>query len=289
MFGMIADRLARVGYRVVLTDPRGFGDSTVNGESYEPQQWLQIPSALRIADNRALLDYLAAHPHTGELIVFGHSEGAMIASQLAADRSDIDLAVLLAGPALPGAEVFARQRTDFMIREGVDPMLAERVYPALLRFAEFVASDAVDDEAAWQAVLTDMMVAQSALDAPFYNADILGFYRSGSAWHRAFMAYDPASDLGRLSTPVLAFYGAADDATPPAIHAPVLLQHLSAAGNGDVELHVLPDQDHFFLEFEGRRVDRHPFGQTEIADELTAALLDALERRYGVLAGCAGD
>lgn len=286
MFGMIADRLARAGYQVVLTDPRGFGASTVNGESYEPPQWLQVPSALRIADNRAVLDYLASHPRVGDIIVLGHSEGAMIASQLAADRPDIDLAILLAGPALPGAETFARQRTDFMIRQGVDPFTAEQVYPALLRFAEFVASDAVEDAAAWDAVLAEMMAAQSALDEPFYNAEILDFYRSGTAWHRAFMAYDPASDLARLTTPVLAVYGSADDATPPAAHAPVLLQHLSAAGNPDIELHVLPDQDHFFLEFEDRRVDRHPFGQTEIADELIAALLNSLDRRIGASDGC---
>jgi hypothetical protein len=45
---------------------------------------------------------------------------------------------------------------------------------------------------------------------------------------------------------------------------------------------VLPGQDHFFLEFEGRRLEKHRPGEMTVANELLAAL-DAELRRRGLL------
>jgi uncharacterized protein len=288
MFGLIADALVRAGFNVVLSDPRGFGETTVNGESFEPPQWLQTPSSLRLADNRRLVAFLQSRADVSEVIVMGHSEGAMIASSLAADIQDIDLAILLSTSSLPGDEVFARQRTEFMVRNGVDRDRAEAIYPALLDYSRFVSGPTANDDAAFAVIVANMMAAQSGLDEPFYDGEFLEFFRSGTAWHREFMGYDPAADLARIQVPVLAFYGAADDATPPQGHVPALMAALAEAGNTDVALHILPDQDHFFLEFDGVRVDRHPYGRTRISNELISTLLDALRRRYGDHGYCGG-
>ena len=288
MFGMIADALTTSGYNVVLTDPRGFGASMVNGATLDGPQWLSIPTDMRVADNQQILQWVSDQEGLGDTVMLGHSEGAMIAARLAADEAAVDQAILLSTSSRPGDEVFARQRTEFMVRNGVPREQAEAIYPALLDYARFVAGPERLDDAAFEAVVADIMQAQSVLPEPFYERDFLEFFRTGSDWHRAFMAEDPAEDLSRVEVPVLAFYGGADDATPPAAHAPALIAALAEAGNDDVELHILPDQDHFFLEFEGERVDPHPFGQTQISDELIAALLGALEQRYGLHDSCRG-
>ena len=281
MFGMIGDALARAGFNVVLADPRGFGETTVNGETFEGPHWLQIPSSMRLRDNRQLVDWLAGQPGVSDLVLLGHSEGAMIAARLAGGDDPVSSVILLSDSAAPGIEVFARQRADFMRREGVDDLTAERTRLALIEFGRFVASENRQDDTAYAPVAQAVIDAQADLDEPFFTTDFLNFFRSESPWHREFMTYDPRGDLARIAVPVVAVYGGADDATPPAIHMPVLADALAASSASEAAIHLLPDQDHFFLEFEGERVDRHPYGQVRIAPELTSILIGELSRRYG--------
>lgn len=289
MFGMIADALTAHGYNVVMTDLRGFGASTINGETLEEPRWLSIPTPVRVSDNRQILQWASGHSGLGDRLMLGHSEGAMIAAQLgAAGDAELDGVILLSGSTLPGDEVWARQRTDFMVRNGVEAETAEALYPLLLVYARFVSGPDRDDDAAYEALAARLLDAQSGYDEVFYDRGFLDFFRNGTDWHRAFMGYDPADDLARLTLPVLAIWGSADDATPPSAHAPALAARLAEAGNVDHAIHVLPDQDHFFLEFEGVRVDRHPYGQTEIASELINVLIGSLDNRYGTAPRCGG-
>ncbi len=175
-----------------------------------------------------------------------------------------------------------------MVRNGIERPVAEALHPLLLEYATFVSGPDRADDAAFEALANRLLVAQAGYEEVFYDRDFFDFFRNGTAWHSAFMAYDPAADLEQLTVPVLAIWGSADDATPPAAHAPALAGRLAAAGNTDHALHVLPDQDHFFLEFEGERVDRHPYGQTEIARELINVLIASLDNRYGAAPRCGG-
>lgn len=286
MFGMIGDALARAGFNVVLSDPRGFGETTVNGETFDGPRWLQIPSSMRLRDNRQLVSWLADQPGVSDLILLGHSEGAMIAARLAGGDDPVSSVILLSDSAAPGIDVFARQRADFMRREGVDDATAERTRLALIEFGYFVASEDWQDDAAYAPVVQAVLDAQSDLDEPFFTRDFLDFFRGESPWHREFMTYDPRGDLERIAVPVVAVYGAADDATPPATHMPVLADALASAPGSEAAIHLLPDQDHFFLELEGERVERHPYGRVRIAPELTRVLIDELSRRYGAHAYC---
>lgn len=282
MFGLIADFLARAGYNVVRTDARGFGGSTIDGHVLEPAGWMQITSPERYRDNRRLLDWLATQPEVarGGLILLGHSEGAMLAARLAADRSDIALTVLLSDSTIPGNEVFAQQRGDVAAREGAPPAVVEKLRPLLRELAAFLTEDA-DDDARFEQLVTRFQEAQAGMTQPVFDRDFLQFHRTGSPWHIWWMGYDPYPDLARIHSPVLAVYGDRDDATPWRSHAPVLARALAAAGNPDFTLAVLPDEDHFFLEYQGHRVDRHPWAQTRISNELQALLLDQLARRFG--------
>lgn len=286
MFGLIADELARRGFNVVLTDARGYGGSTINGAVLPDEDWMSVNTEARYRDNLKLIAMLLARPDVDPngLIVLGHSEGAMIAARLAADRPEVDLTVLLSDSAAPGAEVFARQRADFMIARGGPPEVAERVHDVLLDYAAFLGTSP-DDDAGFEAIASRFLDAQSSLPEPFFGRNFLSFFRR-SLWHRYFVSYDPHQDLTRLRSPVLAIYGGADDMTPWRLHLPVLARTLSESGNADTEFVVLPDQDHFFLEFEGRRVDEHPYGQMRLSNELVDVLDASLARRFGARERC---
>jgi len=282
MFGLIADSLARAGYNVVRTDARGFGAATIDGRTLDPPGWLQITSPERYRDNQRLLDWLVTQPGVaqGGLILLGHSEGAMLAARLAADRNDIALSILLSDSTAPGYEVFARQRTNVATRDGASPEVAARLHQLLLELAAFLSRDPGND-ARFERLATRFREAQAGMTRPVFDRDFLEFHRTGSPWHIWWMGYDPWPDLSRITSPVLAIWGARDDATEWRTHAPILARALSAAGNPDFAVHILPDQDHFFLEYEGRRVDRHPWARTRISNELQALLLGELERRFG--------
>ena len=146
MFAQIANHLTDRGLVVLRTDARGFGAST------GPADWEQTTTADRLEDNRAILEYLRARPEVraDRIAVLGHSEGAMIAAALAAsdgERKPVALAVLLAPPALPGSEVFARQLSDSLLRRGSSPEVAEAVREQLLRFTDHVNRGGRNDEA----------------------------------------------------------------------------------------------------------------------------------------------
>lgn len=282
MFGLLADILARAGFNVVMADSRGFGGSTVDGQVWEEDKWLQVPTSLRVHDNMALLDHVLTLPGVKRdgLIVLGHSEGSMIASTLAANRTDIALSVLLSDSTAPGAELFADQRTQTAIRRGATPEMAAAIRVQLLAMSAQFVKDPTDD-AAFAAITDGFARAQQGLERPIYGPDFVAFHRT-APFLIHLMTYDPWGDISRIKSPVLAIWGGADDATPAHVHAPILMRALGQADNDDVSLHVIPDQDHFFLEYEGKRIARHPYGKVRISNELQALLLGELGQRFPV-------
>lgn len=288
-FGLIADLLARAGFRVLRTDARGFGDSTINGQTFEESFWVQVPTTLRSYDTEYLLDHLRTHPGEGvdRLIVLGHSEGAMIAAGQAARRNDISLAILVSNSTRPGHQVISRQRADFMRREGVDEATAAAVEALLEEFGQRLSAGEFESEGAFDAFADRFLAAQAGLEEPFFGKNFLDFFRD-TPWFRHFMSYDPREDLEGLRSPIAVFYGEADTHTPPDRHLPILVTALAEASVYDAGIYLLPGQDHFFLEFEGEPVSRHPYGQTRLSNEFSEALLAELSRRFGRLNVCEG-
>lgn len=280
MFGLLADILARAGFNVVMADSRGFGGSTVDGQVWEEDKWLQVPTSLRVHDNMALLDHVLTLPQVKRdgLIVLGHSEGSMIAGVLAANRTDIALSVLLADSTAPGAELFADQRTQTAVRRGATPEMAAAIRVQLLAMSAQFVKDPTDD-AAFEAIKQGFAEAQKGLEQPIYGPGFVDFHRT-APFLIHLMTYDPWGDISRIKSPVLAIWGGNDDATPAHVHAPILMRALGQADNDDVALHVIPDQDHFFLEYEGKRIARHPYGRTRVSNELQALLLSELNQRF---------
>lgn len=283
-FAMLSDFFVRRGYVVMRNDARGFGGST------GPDNDELTITPERINDNRAALARLREHPSVdpARIILFGHSEGGMIASELAGENPDLALTILLSTSAIPGDEVFSYQQTAGLRRRGMNSEAAA-VREQLRRYARYFSSGR-EDPAEFRAIATDFLRAhgpQAAnLDPTVGENAIKGF--AGSRWMRWFVGYDPRPALSRIRTPVLAIYGELDENTVAIEHMPSLVSALTAGQTKDYSAVLLPQQDHFYLEFDGQALPRHRPGEMVIASELYDLLSAELGRRFGVATPCVG-
>jgi pimeloyl-ACP methyl ester carboxylesterase len=273
---MIADHLARRGLVVLRTDARGYGQSTGKND------WESYTTDDRIEDNRAILNFLKQQPDVAadRIVLLGHSEGAMIAAALAASEESPALVVLLSTSALPGNEVFAQQMADNLRRQGATEDVAKAVHEQLLRFADLLVNDR-ENRPRFEALALDFLAAHGVpdedLDPKFAQGLLEGYLQA--PWYWRFVSLDPREHLKQVHAPLLAVFAGADQQVPWQTHLPSLIGALSEGGNADFAATVLPEQDHFFLEFEGRRLERHVPGKMHVADELLAAIDAELSRR----------
>jgi alpha-beta hydrolase superfamily lysophospholipase len=210
----LAEALAARGIASLRYDKRGAGASTGS--------FLAAGLSDNIADADAALQTLAARPEidAGRLFAVGHSEGAVIATVLAArEGSPLAGVVLLAATARPGAEILRWQAAH------IAPSLPAPVR-ALLRLlrTDLVAKVAKNHE----------RVRRTTTDVAR-----LGGVRVNAKWTREFLDHDPAADLARLCVPVCAVTGAKDLQADPDD-----LDRIAALVRSPVEVHRLPDVTH---------------------------------------------
>lgn len=263
MFGMIADHLTRAGIAVLRVDDRGVGESS--GPSAERSTIAELAG-----DARACVAFLRAqtdvNPHKIGLI--GHSRGAITAPMVAAGDARLKFLVLLAPPAVPGGEIWVRQKLDGLKRHGADPAVMAPVEQQLRRLVEFVKGGTNDDETFYR--IGHDFVAAHGMEEAQINRELIDKLIGGLRTEptRFFFSYDPAAALAKLQTPTLAVSGSADDQVRVEQNVPPLAAALARAGNADFTICIVPDQDHFFLVHEGRRRDKHVFGKMQVSPEL---------------------
>jgi uncharacterized protein len=103
-FLVIADHLTRQGIAVLRFDDRGFGKSTGDfhlGTSLDFST--DVESAVQFLKARQEID-------SSKIGLIGHSDGAMVASIVAARSSDVSFMVMLAGPGILGSELIVKRQ-----------------------------------------------------------------------------------------------------------------------------------------------------------------------------------
>lgn len=229
-FWVLADHLSRRGFAVLRYDDRGFGKS---GGSFETATSVDFSD-----DAEGAFDYLRARKEidpkrTGLL---GHSEGGIVAPMVAARRDDVAFLVLLAGTAVPGADVMTAQGEAILRAMGAPEAARAQNRQTQERLFEAVRTTPDPDELRQKAAaaLEAMPEAQRAAQL----RQITG------PWMRFFITYDPAPVLRRVKCPVLAIFGEKDLQVLPEQNAPVLEAALREGGNTRVEVRRLPGLNH---------------------------------------------
>ncbi len=259
-FFVLADYLARRGIAGIRYDDRGVGGST---------GVFQTATTFDFADDaQAALDFLAGQPEIDarRVGVIGHSEGAIVASVLAAraaekghsadvwrgGNSQPAFVVLLAGPGVRGDELLLLQNAAIGRASGLsDEQISEanRLNRTLYSIA---MSDG--DVATLRGKVLDVLVG--ALDStPGLTEQEKNIYMAQaraqadmllSPWMRTFLTLDPSEYLKKVSLPVLALGGSKDLQVPAEENLGAIAAALKAAGNNAATLIEIEGLNHLF-------------------------------------------
>jgi uncharacterized protein len=214
-FAVIADHLARNGFVVLRVDDRGVGQTT--GDVF-------AATTRDFADDATIgIDYLKRRKEVNKkkIGLIGHSEGAMIAQLLGAERDDIHFMVFLAGPGVQIRKVMHEQNEAILLKAG---MGKSYVNGYLDLYDQLVAAIVLPDTSTLKARLSsivdkwvtttprDMVAATTAIkDEASKQRFIEQFVSLGSRpWFRYFLNYDPEKYLKKISAHVLAINGSKD-------------------------------------------------------------------------------
>ena len=185
----VADYLATAGIASLRYDKRGVGASEGDYRAAGfHDNVADARSALRALRHRSEID-------PSSVVIIGHSEGALIAAELARE-DDVAGVVLLAGAARTGEEVLEWQARQ----------LASTL-PAPVRWLLRMLR---------QDVLKTQAKRLARIKASTDDVTRINFIKLNARWFREFMAHDPAASLAQATVPVLALTGAKDIQVDPA-------------------------------------------------------------------------
>ena len=211
--GQLAAALTDAGLVTLRYDKRGVGQSTGD--------WNATGLFDNVKDAAAALEPLRRRPdvNADKVYLLGHSEGALLATILAARGEAVAGVVLLSASATPGEQLLRWQAGQ------IAPTLPAPVRAVLRLLRTDLVKQVAKNHARIKATTTDTAR--------------IGGVKVNARWTREFMAYDPRPDLARVHVPVLAVTGGKDLQVDPAD-----LERIAAVVPGPVETHLVPDLSH---------------------------------------------
>ena len=180
----MADHLATQGLASFRYDKRGVGASSGDFKSTGLYD--------NVADAAAAVDTLRSRADIDpeQIFVIGHSEGALIAAELAASDPGLAGVVLLTGTATRGEDVLRWQ--------------AEHISASLPRPVKFLLRVLRQD------VVRTQTKRLAQIKATTGDTTRIQLVKINAKWLREFMAHDPAPSLASIQIPVLALTGSKD-------------------------------------------------------------------------------
>lgn len=275
-FRLIAEHLNREGIAVLRYDDRGVDGSTGSVADAMSEDFA--------GDVLAAVDLLRTHTSIDPAAIglLGHSEGGLVAPLVATRSGDIAFLVLLAGPAVPGAEILLRQGELIRRANGASRATIERQQEHQRRLFDMLRRDADRDELAAQLerMIREGVEAmsprrrQSIHDVDAFVATRLEsqIAATTSTWFRSFVDHDPREALRQTRVPVLALFGELDLQVPPDQNLDPMAGALEEAGNTDVTIEVISGANHLFQ----AAVTGNPTEYATLEKEFVPGLLDRI-------------
>ena len=251
LYWVLADYLTNHGIAVLRVDDRGKGKSTVGND---PKL---LTSQVFSTDVETSFNYLLSRNdlNKNKIGLIGHSEGGIIAPMVAARRKDISFVVLWGAASVGGLEINTQQNVYALKRAKIDSVAVEafaQLHKKILGQFANATKEELDDKVTaifteWKAAqsketLTKLYVAENGI----VGQEIHKMYHSlyDLAWMRYFINYDPATDLRKVTCPVLAINGMKDTQVDATTNLAAIKEALTKAGNKHFQIKALPSLNH---------------------------------------------
>lgn len=252
VFGLLASPLADAGHYVLRYDKRGVGQSGGRTETATLQDLAEdVRAAVRFLRKRKDVD-------PDRIVLFGHSEGGLVALQAA--RSDDELAgvILAAVPSGTGAELILEQQQY---------LLGKMNLPDAERAARIDLQKRIQAAVLGQGPWDD-------IPEPLKR-------QASSAWFQSFLAFSPASVMPRVKQPLLIVQGDIDRHVP-AHHATRLVELARARKKlpaEAVQLIALDGVNHLLVKATTGDLEEYPtLSGRGLDPRVAVAVLDWLKR-----------
>lgn len=250
LYWVLADYLTRNGIAVLRVDDRGAGKSSlgkdINGATSLSFSY-DVEASMNYLESRADVDKT-------QVGLIGHSEGAIIAPMVAARRKDVAFIVLWGCPAIGGEETAILQGAYALKQQNIDDN-AITAFNGLQKnmfdlFKQCATKEAFEPKATvafkdWKAKQSDAVL--SALKINVDAKAILKSYSSlyDTGWTGYFLRYEPATDLRKVTCPILAITGTKDTQVDAALNLPLIKATMAKTANKDLQTIALPNLNHF--------------------------------------------
>tara|TARA_R110002126_G_scaffold291790_1_gene458431 strand:- start:12231 stop:13631 length:1401 start_codon:yes stop_codon:yes gene_type:complete len=253
-FLILADHLTRQGIAVLRFDDRGVGKSTGNFSNATTKDFsTDVISAVKYLKSRKDID-------SDNIGLIGHSEGGIIAPLAANQTKEVSFIVLLASTGIPGSEISLMQSISMR----PFPVPNEAAYERAIRKAIKIAASDNELPKIKKELTRHYNKTIAPILKPLVGNDakvteiIKGLIETRTTpWVRYFYNYNPATEIEKLSIPVLSLNGTNDTQVIAEINQKGIKDALIKGKNRDYEVMKLEGLNHFFQESKTGKMDEY--------------------------------
>ncbi len=252
-FAVIAEHLAEKGYAVLRYDERGVGESTGDYVSAVEDDFISdAESAVRFLLSQKEID-------SKNIGVLGHSEGALIAAQVASRIPEVAFVISLAGAAVDGKSLLLQQARREAEAEGMSKEEVDRILDEQSRIFDLVSAKDWRQltEVVAQSVLKRLESLPSEKTARLGDLKEFAQKRAEQSVHtfkhpryQYLLNHNFAADWEKVSVPVLALYGELDVQCDADQNMAAMQRIFTESGNADLTIELIPEANHLFLKAE---------------------------------------
>jgi len=228
-FLVLADFLTRRGFAVLRYDKRGSGSSSGD--------YANATTADFADDAQAGVDFLKGRSDIDgrRLGLIGNSEGALVASLVAAKYKSASFLVLLGAQGQKGGEIIPEQ---IGLEDRAEGKPAAEVARRVRVQEDMIKLVRTEPNAQAIPAIRDLLRSSGSSEAAADRRAAL----MTSLWARFFIDYDPVNALHKITSPVLVIDGDKDVQVPARENLKIIKAAL--AGHSDVQIMEMPNLNH---------------------------------------------